>query len=57
MTIEEKYAAIQSEGFSWKEASLLVDMKVEALSEDEAKEKWTVFQGLPAMWRKRYGLR
>ncbi len=56
MNIEEKYAAIRSEGFSWKEASLLASMKVEALSEEAARKKWTPFMGLPSMWRKRYGL-
>lgn len=51
MSIEEKFAAIKAEGFTWQEAMLLTSMEVEVLSKDEALKKWTPLNGAEYVFR------
>ena len=53
MTLEQMYSEVKEEGFSWREAVLMTDLKVVELTKDEADAIW--FANDP-MWGTRYGL-
>lgn len=56
MTIEEKFANILADGFTWRESVLLTDLNVEVLNENEARETWNAYAKSDPILRRRYSL-
>lgn len=55
MNLEQMYAEVKEEGFSWREAVLMTDLQVVELTKEEADEVWKDSPNDP-VWRKRYGV-